>query len=79
MVIHSKEKPKIRMHESKDDKIKGHNVYAVERYTGSKSNSDKQGEAESRGKESFRKSTVHQNKQSKLSPIGTVQAKMEGL
>ena len=56
MVIHTKEKAKIHSHEPKGARIKGSNIYTVERdpkIAGSKA-------VESTGKKSYRKSTVHQ-------------------
>lgn len=55
MVIHTKEKAKIHSHEPKGAKIKGSNIYTVERR--SKIAGAKAGE--SSGKRSYRKSTVH--------------------
>ena len=51
MVIHTKEKPKIHVHESKDAKIKGGNVYTVEHVPGRKAKSDKQVSTGNGGKE----------------------------
>lgn len=56
MVIHTKEKAKIHSHEPKGARIKGSNIYTVER--GSKIAGAKA--AETTGKKSYRKSTVHQ-------------------
>jgi len=56
MVIHTKEKAKIHSHEPKGARIKGSNIYTVERgpkIAGAKA-------AETMGKKSYRKSTVHQ-------------------
>ena len=56
MVIHTKEKAKIHAHEPKGAKIKGSNIYTVERGTktiGAKVADDK--------KKSYRKSTIHQS------------------
>lgn len=56
MVIHTKEKAKIHAHEPKGAKIKGSNIYTVERcpkIAGAKS-------VEVTGKKTHRKSTVHQ-------------------
>ena len=56
MVIHTKEKAKIHSHEPKGARIKGSNIYTVERgpkIAGAKA-------VESTGKKSYRKSTVHQ-------------------
>lgn len=55
MVIHTKEKAKIHSHEPKGARIKGSNIYTVERgpkIAGAKA-------AETTGKKSYRKSTVH--------------------
>ena len=63
MVIHTKEKAKIHAHEPKGAKIKGSNIYTVERgpkTIGAKVFDDK--------KKSYRKSTIHQSEQ-KLSLI----------
>lgn len=69
MIIHTKEKPKIHVRESKDAKIKGGNVYTVEHVPGRKAKSDKQVSTGNGGKEAFRRSTIHQNKLSKLNPV----------
>ena len=56
MVIHTKEKAKIHAHELKGAKIKGSNIYTVERgpkTIGAKVSDDK--------KKSYRKSTIHQS------------------
>lgn len=56
MVIHTKEKAKIHSHEPKGARIKGSNIYTVERgpkIAGAKA-------AETTDKKSYRKSTVHQ-------------------
>ena len=56
MVIHTKEKAKIHAHEPKGAKIKGSNIYTVERGSktiGAKVSDDK--------KKSYRKSTIHQS------------------
>lgn len=56
MVIHTKEKAKIDAHEPKGAKIKGSNIYTVERgpkTIGAKVSDDK--------KKSYRKSTIHQS------------------
>ena len=56
MVIHTKEKAKIHSNEPKGARIKGSNIYTVERgpkIAGAKA-------VESTGKKSYRKSTVHQ-------------------
>ena len=56
MVIHTKEKAKIHSHEPKGARIKGSNIYTVERgpkIAGAKA-------AEATGKKSYRKSIVHQ-------------------
>ena len=56
MVIHTKEKAKIHSHGPKGARIKGSNIYTVERgpkIAGAKA-------AETTGKKSYRKSTVHQ-------------------
>ena len=56
MVIHTKEKAKIHAHEPKGAKIKGSNIYTVERgpkTIGAKGSDDK--------KKSYRKSTIHQS------------------
>ena len=56
MVIHTKEKAKIHAHEPKGAKIKGSNIYTVERgpkTIGAKVSDDK--------KKSYRKSTIHQS------------------
>ena len=56
MVIHTKEKAKIHAHEPKRAKIKGSNIYTVERgpkTIGAKVSDDK--------KKSYRKSTIHQS------------------
>ena len=56
MVIHTKEKAKIYAHEPKGAKIKGSNIYTVERgpkTIGAKVSDDK--------KKSYRKSTIHQS------------------
>ena len=57
MVIHTKEKAKIHAHEPKGAKIKGSNIYTVERgpkTAGAKvTNTDR--------KKSYRKSTIHQS------------------
>ena len=56
MVIHTKEKAKIHSHEPKGARIKGSNIYTVERgpkIAGAKA-------AETTGKKSYRKSTIHQ-------------------
>ena len=58
MVIHTKEKAKIHAHEPKGAKIKGSNIYTVERgpkTIGAKVFDDK--------KKSYRKSTIHQSEQ----------------
>lgn len=69
MIIHTKEKPKIHVHESKDAKIKGGNVYTVEHVPGTKEKSDKQASTGNGVKEAFRRSTIHQNKLRKLNPM----------
>ena len=56
MVIHTKEKAKIHSHEPKGARIKGSNIYTVER--GSKIAGAKA--AETTGKKSYRKSTAYQ-------------------
>ena len=56
MVIHTKEKAKIHAHEPKGAKIKGSNIYTVER--GSKTISAKVSDDK---KKSYRKSTIHQS------------------
>lgn len=56
MVIHTKEKAKIHSHEPKGARIKGGNIYTVER--GPKIAGVKA--VETTGKKSYRKSTVHQ-------------------
>ena len=56
MVIHTKEKAKIHAHEPKGAKIKGSNIYTVEKgpkTIGAKVADDK--------KKSYRKSTIHQS------------------
>ena len=56
MVIHTKEKAKIHAHEPKGSKIKGSNIYTVERgpkTIGAKVSDDR--------KKSYRKSTIHQS------------------
>ena len=56
MVIHTKEKAKIHAHEPKGAKIKGSNIYTVEKgpkTIGAKVSDDK--------KKSYRKSTIHQS------------------
>ena len=56
MIIHTKEKAKIHAHELKGAKIKGSNIYTVERgpkTIGAKVSDDK--------KKSYRKSTIHQS------------------
>ena len=56
MIIHTKEKAKIHAHEPKGAKIKGSNIYTVERgpkTIGAKVSDDK--------KKSYRKSTIHQS------------------
>ena len=50
MVIHTKQKAKIHMHEPKQASIKGSNIYTVDRDPTKKST----------GKGNYRKSTVHQ-------------------
>ena len=61
MVIHTKEKAKIHAHEPKGAKIKGSNIYTVERgpkTAGAKvTNTDR--------KKSYRKSTIHQSEPKK--------------
>ena len=56
MIIHTKEKAKIHAHEPKGAKIKGNNIYTVERgpkTIGAKVSDD--------NKKSYRKSTIHQS------------------
>ena len=56
MIIHTKEKAKIHAHEPKGAKIKGSNIYTVDRgpkTIGAKVSDDK--------KKSYRKSTIHQS------------------
>ena len=69
MIIHTKEKTKIHMHENKDAKIKGHNVYTVDYSPMSKGSTTKQTESVNQGKKSFRKSTIHQNRLRNLNPV----------
>ena len=69
MIIHTKEKTKIHMHENQDAKIKGHNVYTVDHSPVSKGSTTKQTESVNQGKESYRKSTIHQNRLRNLNPI----------
>ena len=57
MVIHTKKKAKIHMHEPKKAKIKGSNIYTVQR--GPKIASAKINDTGK--KKSYRKSTIHQN------------------
>ena len=57
MVIHTKEKAKIHAHEPKGAKIKGSNIYTVER--GSKTAGAKVTDTDR--KKSYRKSTIHQS------------------
>ena len=66
MVIHTKEKAKIHAHEPKGAKIKGSNIYTVERDP--KANEmDKKASAKlmlqksAGGKRTYRKSTIHQS------------------
>ena len=56
MVIHTKEKAKIHAHEPKGAKIKGSNIYTVER--GPKTIGAKISDGK---KKSYRKSTIHQS------------------
>lgn len=61
MVIHTKEKAKIHSHEPKGAKIKGSNIYTVERGPKTtKSSAEKANDAKSDAKKSYRKSTIHQ-------------------
>ena len=72
MVIHTKEKAKIHAHEPKGAKIKGSNIYTVER--GPKVHDAKANEMDKKaseklmfqksagGKSTYRKSTIHQSK-----------------
>ena len=69
MIIHTKEKTKIHMHENQDAKIKGHNVYTVDHSPVSKGSTTKQTESVNQGKESYRKSTILQNRLRNLNPI----------
>ena len=57
MVIHTKEKAKIHTHEAKAAKIKGSNIYTVER--GLKTAGAKATEADK--KKIYRRSTIHQS------------------
>ena len=57
MVIHTKEKAKIHAHEPKGAKIKGSNIYTVER--GPKTDGAKVTDTDR--KKSYRKSTIHQS------------------
>ena len=57
MVIHTKEKAKIHAHEPKGAKIKGSNIYTVER--GPKTAGAKVTDTDR--KKSYRKSTIHQS------------------
>ena len=57
MVIHTKEKAKIHAHEPKEAKIKGSNIYTVER--GPKTAGAKVTDTDR--KKSYRKSTIHQS------------------
>ena len=59
MVIHTKEKAKIHAHEPKGAKIKGSNIYTVER--GPKTAGAKVTDTDR--KKSYRKSTIHQSEQ----------------
>ena len=75
MIIHTKEKTKIHMHENQDAKIKGHNVYTVDHSPVSKGSTTKQTESVNQGKESYRKSTIHQNRLHNLNPISQYRQK----
>ena len=57
MVIHTKEKAKIHTHEAKAAKIKGSNIYTMER--GLKTAGAKATEADK--KKIYRRSTIHQS------------------
>lgn len=58
LVIHTKEKTKIHSHEPKGASIKGSNIYTVDRSPKIKGSAIQ----EESGKESYRKSTIHQAK-----------------
>ena len=71
MVIHTKEKAKIHAHEPKGAKIKGSNIYTVERgpkvHDAKANEMDKKASAKlmlqksAGGKRTYRKSTIHQS------------------
>ena len=71
MVIHTKEKAKIHAHEPKGAKIKGSNIYTVERgpkvHDAKANEMDKKASAKlmlqksTDGKSTYRKSTIHQS------------------
>ena len=75
MIIHTKKKTKIHMHENQDAKIKGHNVYTVDHSPMSKGSTTKQTESVNQGKESYRKSTILQNRLRNLNPISQYRQK----
>ena len=61
MVIHTKEKAKIHFHEPKGARIKGSNIYTVERGPKTtKSSAEKANDTKSGAKKSYRKGTIHQ-------------------
>ena len=64
MVIHTKKKAKIHMHEPKKAKIKGSNIYTVQR--GPKIASAKINDTGK--KKSYRKSTIHQAEKKEKEP-----------
>ncbi|WP_330385909.1 C40 family peptidase [[Clostridium] fimetarium] len=77
MIIHTKEKTKIHIHENRDAKIKGHNVYMVDHSPMSKGSTTKQIESVNQGKKSFRKSTIHQNRLRNLNPVSQYRQKLK--
>ena len=72
MVIHTKEKAKIHAHEPKGAKIKGSNIYTVER--GPKTAGAKVTDTDR--KKSYRKSTIHQSESKNKGTI-KIQAKLK--
>ena len=89
MVIHTKEKAKIHAHEPKGAKIKGSNIYTVERgpkvHDAKANEMDKKASAKlmlqksAGGKRTYRKSTIHQSEAISYGGATTAAAEAQGL
>lgn len=74
MIIHTKAKTKIHSHEAKSTGIKGHNVYSVNRSpkimsATTTTQTTSKGAVRRRGKNTYRKNTIHQNQEKRRGRI----------